>query len=161
MHVVRSETVMGAMQTIPIPDRAQVRDEPVITRAQRAHWRLSWEQRLVRNARPSTAPPLTLTLHGLPATFAHRYGFALLDAASPLIGEASIFSLTNDVLPYRSLFIYVHLFNRRFPLFLHPHQRFFLLCPAISLRSRGHHKAAPGERLVASIGRLFRTPALA
>jgi len=81
MYVVRSETVMVAREVIPIPDRAQGLDEPVITRAQRAHWRFSWQQRLARNARPSTAPPLTLTLHGLPATFAHAYGFAHLEAA--------------------------------------------------------------------------------
>ena len=81
MHVVHSETVMVVMETIPIPDQAQGLDEPLITRAQRAHWRFSWQQRLARNARPATAPSLTLTLHGLPATFAHAYGFALLDAA--------------------------------------------------------------------------------
>ena len=81
MHVVRSETVMVAREVIPIPDQAQGLDEPVITRAQRAHWCFSWQQRLARNARPSTAPPLTLTLHGLPATFAHAYGFAHLEAA--------------------------------------------------------------------------------
>ena len=28
----------------------------ILTRAQRAHWRLSWEQRLAHNARPSDAP---------------------------------------------------------------------------------------------------------
>jgi hypothetical protein len=81
VQVLRSETVMVAMEAIPLPDQARELDEPVITRAQRAHWRFSWEQRLAHNARPSTAPPLTLTLHGLPATFAHAYGFALLEAA--------------------------------------------------------------------------------
>lgn len=53
----------------------------MITRTERAHWRLTWHQRLARNARPSTASPVTLTLYGLPATFAHRYGFALLGVA--------------------------------------------------------------------------------
>jgi hypothetical protein len=55
--------------------------EHLITRSERAHWRLSWQMRLIRNARPSTAPPLILTLHGLPATFAYAYGFTLLEAA--------------------------------------------------------------------------------
>ena len=50
------------------------------TRSQRAHWRLSWNERLARNARPSTAPPLVITLHGLPATFANVFGFALVAA---------------------------------------------------------------------------------
>ncbi|MBO0795658.1 MAG: hypothetical protein J2P36_32615 [Ktedonobacteraceae bacterium] len=55
--------------------------ENVLTRAQRAHWRLSWEQRLARNARPSDAPRLVVTLHGLPTTFARSFGFDLLATA--------------------------------------------------------------------------------
>jgi hypothetical protein len=42
-----------------------------MTRAQRAHWRLSCSERLVRKARPATASQLMLTLHGLAATFAN------------------------------------------------------------------------------------------
>src|SRR6266446_5497909 len=48
------------------------------TRAQRAHWRLSWNERLARNARPSTAPLLKVTIHGLPATFANAFGLGLI-----------------------------------------------------------------------------------
>jgi hypothetical protein len=55
--------------------------ENVLTRARRAHWRLSWAQRLARNARPTDAPRLSITLHGLPATFAHAFGFELLATA--------------------------------------------------------------------------------
>jgi hypothetical protein len=51
------------------------------TRAQRAHWRLNWNERLACNARSSSAPPLTITLHGLPAAFAQFFGFALVTAA--------------------------------------------------------------------------------
>jgi len=36
---------------------------------------------LARNARPVTARPLTVTIHGLPDTFANIYGFALLAVA--------------------------------------------------------------------------------
>jgi hypothetical protein len=50
------------------------------TRAQRAHWRLNWNERLVCNARSSSVPPLAITLHGLPATFAQFFGFALVTA---------------------------------------------------------------------------------
>jgi len=53
----------------------------MLTRAERAHWRLSWAQRLARNARPSDAPRLVVTLHGLPATFASSFGFDLLATA--------------------------------------------------------------------------------
>lgn len=79
LKVIRSETVvvsMGAPPTLP----SEIRDL-VLTRAERAHWRLSWHQRLARNARSSTASPVTLLLHGLPATFAHGYGFAFLEVA--------------------------------------------------------------------------------
>ena len=51
------------------------------TRSQRAHWRLSWNERLARNARSSSAPPLAITLHRPPATFAQVFGFALVAAA--------------------------------------------------------------------------------
>jgi hypothetical protein len=50
----------------------------VITRAERAHWRLTWKERLAHNARSEDAP--SLTLHGLPATFAHVYGLVFLGA---------------------------------------------------------------------------------
>ena len=76
LKVIRSETVeisLGASLEPAPSDRKQV-----MTRAERAHWRLTWHQRLARNVRPSTAQPLTLVLHGLPAPFAHSYGFPLL-----------------------------------------------------------------------------------
>jgi hypothetical protein len=79
MQVLRSETVVVAMDAMQ--EQTEALDEPVITRAQRAHWRFSWQQRLTRNARLATAPSLTLTIHGLPATFAHDYGFGLLESA--------------------------------------------------------------------------------
>jgi hypothetical protein len=53
----------------------------VFTRAQRAHWRLTWDERFARNARPSTASPLEVTIHGLPATFAQVFGFGLANVA--------------------------------------------------------------------------------
>ncbi len=64
LKVVRSETVRLTSSTTPVPVTRST--EEVFTRAQRAHWRFSWDQRLARNARPSDAPSLTVTLHGLP-----------------------------------------------------------------------------------------------
>jgi hypothetical protein len=81
MQVIRSETVEIAMGAIPTQGQTETLDEHVSTRAERAHWRLAWEQRLVRNARPATAPSVTITLHGLPASLALTYGFDLLAAA--------------------------------------------------------------------------------
>ena len=51
------------------------------TRAHRAHWRLSWHERMARNARLSTASPLEVTLHGLPAIFAQSFGLDVVTAA--------------------------------------------------------------------------------
>ena len=57
VKVLRSETVSFFWGTPPEPVQTLDPGEEVLTRAQRAQWRLSWEQRLARNARPSTAPP--------------------------------------------------------------------------------------------------------
>src|SRR5947209_8495778 len=45
-----------------------------LSRAQRAHWRLTWQQRLVRNARSPTAPPVEITIYGLSTAFAQALG---------------------------------------------------------------------------------------
>jgi len=82
LKVVRSETV-GLTQSLATLTLSStpLSSETVLTRAERAHWRLSWEQRLARNARPSDAPRLFVTLHGLPTTFAASFGFDLLATA--------------------------------------------------------------------------------
>jgi hypothetical protein len=82
LKVVRSETVsLTESFTTPTHSSAPMSSEAVLTRAERAHWRLSWEQRLARNARPSNTSRLFVTLHGLPATFAASFGFDLLATA--------------------------------------------------------------------------------
>ncbi len=45
-----------------------------LSRAQRAHWRLTRQQRLQRNTRPSTAPPIEVTIYGLSPEFAQILG---------------------------------------------------------------------------------------
>jgi hypothetical protein len=64
-----------------LPSLAPVPEEKRLTRSERAHWRLSWTERLARNARLLDAPRLVVTLHGLPATFASSFGFDLLATA--------------------------------------------------------------------------------
>jgi hypothetical protein len=81
LKVVRSETVHLTCFSQPKPSLGSPPPESILTRARRAHWRLSWEQRLTRNARPVGAPRFAVTLHGLPATFAHAFGFDLLATA--------------------------------------------------------------------------------
>jgi len=44
------------------------------TRTQRAHYRLSWTQRLARNATPQASPSLSITLFGIPDAFAQAIG---------------------------------------------------------------------------------------
>jgi hypothetical protein len=50
--------------------------EVILSRPQRAHFRLSWPERLARNARVPTASPVTIKLFGVPAGFATALGLA-------------------------------------------------------------------------------------
>ena len=81
MKLVRSQTVEVTRGTRPPSDPSQELTPHIFTRSERAHWRLSWQQRLARNARPGSSPPVTITLHGLPAAFAQSYGFELRNAS--------------------------------------------------------------------------------
>jgi len=47
-----------------------------LSRAQRAHYRLDWQERSARNARTSIASPLTIKLFGIPKAFAISLGLA-------------------------------------------------------------------------------------
>ncbi len=55
-----------------VPGTAEVS----LSRAQRAHARLSWQERLARNARPPTAGHVTIKLFGIPEGFAASLGLA-------------------------------------------------------------------------------------
>ena len=81
LKVIRSQTICLESPEELLPSLAPMPTEKRLTRSERAHWRLSWDQRLARNARPSDAPRLVVTLHGLPATFASSFGFDLLATA--------------------------------------------------------------------------------
>jgi hypothetical protein len=81
LKIIRRETVIFTFGATPAPSPVTPTAEEVLTRARRAHWRLSWEQRLARNARPADAPRLSVTLHGLPATFAQSFAFDFLATA--------------------------------------------------------------------------------
>jgi hypothetical protein len=78
--LLRSQTILLSPETVPLEKKPAIKPSDRQTRAQRAHWRLNWNERLACNARSSSAPPLSLTLHGLPATFAQFFGFALVTA---------------------------------------------------------------------------------
>lgn len=49
LKVIRRETVVFALSAVSAPSLVATATEDVLTRAERAHWRLSWEQRLARN----------------------------------------------------------------------------------------------------------------
>jgi hypothetical protein len=70
LKLLRTETVLLTMGAVQTEKQTDVPAQCMLTRAQRAHWRLSWSERLARNARGATAPPLEVTIHGLPVSFA-------------------------------------------------------------------------------------------
>ena len=63
--------------SVPPPTPASPHKADVIlSRAQRAHSRLSWAERLARNARVPTASQVTIRLFGVPEGFAISLGLA-------------------------------------------------------------------------------------
>jgi hypothetical protein len=74
MQLVRHHRLEGSLSP-PVAARPCTADV-ILSRAQRAHSRLSWAQRLARNARLPTARPVTIKLFGIPAPFAASLGLA-------------------------------------------------------------------------------------
>jgi hypothetical protein len=64
------------LQTAPAYPLIPTISPPMISRAQRAHYRLSWEERLARNARTDQAERISLTLFGIPERLATFLGLA-------------------------------------------------------------------------------------
>jgi len=65
---------------VKLPETASSAQSPpirFISRAERAHYRLSWAERLVRNARPKTAPEVSIKLFGIPDAFATALGLRI------------------------------------------------------------------------------------
>lgn len=74
MQLVRHQRIEVSLPppTSASPSQAKV----ILSRPQRAHSRLSWAERLARNARVPTANPVTIRLFGIPAGFATALGLA-------------------------------------------------------------------------------------
>jgi hypothetical protein len=74
MQIVRHQRIEVSLPSVAtaLPRPAE---EP-LSRAQRAHARLSWAERLARNARPPTAGQVTIKLFGIPERFATSLGLA-------------------------------------------------------------------------------------
>jgi hypothetical protein len=74
MQLVRHQRIEVSLPppAAPSPRTADV----ILSRAQRAHSRLSWAERLARNARVPTASQVTIRLFGVPEGFATSLGLA-------------------------------------------------------------------------------------
>jgi hypothetical protein len=81
MRLLRTQTVDLIFGSVQAEAKKDPTPSDVQTRAHRAHWRLTWEERMARNARLATACPLEVTIYGLPATFAQSFGFDVVPAA--------------------------------------------------------------------------------
>jgi hypothetical protein len=81
IRLLRTQTVDLTFGSVQQEEKKESKHADVQTRAQRAHWRLSWGERMARNARLSTASPLEVTIHGLPAAFAQSFGLDVVPAA--------------------------------------------------------------------------------
>ncbi len=81
VQLLRTQAVLISIRATETLIHAKQQSPPLETRAARAHWRLSWEERLARNTRPPTAPSVEITLYGLPASFIQALGFPLRHVA--------------------------------------------------------------------------------
>jgi len=80
--LLRTQTVTLTFGSAKLEEKKEeAQHAHVLTRTQRAHWRLSWNERMARHARLSTAFPLEVTLKGLPAALAQSFGMDVVTAA--------------------------------------------------------------------------------
>jgi hypothetical protein len=77
IHLLRHQRVEVQAEPGNGMDSATLTVTPApLSRAERAHYRLTWAQRLARNARPETAGQVTIRLFGVPERFATSLGWA-------------------------------------------------------------------------------------
>ena len=83
IRLLRTQTVTLTFGSAKLEEKKEeeAQHAHVQTRAQRAHWRLSWHERMARNARLATASPLEITIYGLPASLAQQLHCGLVTAA--------------------------------------------------------------------------------
>lgn len=88
VQLLRTQAVLVSVQATETLVHAKPHSPPLETRAKRAHWRLSWAERLARNARGPAAPGLTFTLFGLPAAFAAVVGLPTIEPDERIVQPA-------------------------------------------------------------------------
>jgi len=79
MQLLRTQTV--TIGPLAPGVSASLRDAPIASRAERAHYRLSWQQRLAWNARSLLTSAPAITIYGLPSAFAQSVGLPLAPIA--------------------------------------------------------------------------------
>lgn len=77
IRLLRTQTVELTFRALQPEKALSANCDDVQTRAERAHYRLSWQQRMTRNAHSSSAPVLTITIYGLPSAFAQYVGIGI------------------------------------------------------------------------------------
>jgi len=68
-HLVTVEVAAVPLSTSSLPS--------TFSRAQRAHWRMTQQQRLARNMRPPSAPSIEITVYGISTAFAQALGLRI------------------------------------------------------------------------------------
>lgn len=74
MALLRTQSV--TLTLLPTASAREPSAADPLTRGQRAHWRLSWVQRLARNACSPLGPSVELHLFGIPTAFATSLGLS-------------------------------------------------------------------------------------
>lgn len=75
INLLRTQTV--TITDLPAAPFANTAESSLLTRRQRAHWRLSWAERLARNACSTLQPSAKIHLFGIPSAFATSLGLAV------------------------------------------------------------------------------------
>ena len=76
IRLLRTQTVtvtFAISPALPVPTA-----NGPLTRQQRAHYRLSWTERLARNASSELVPSTAIHLFGIPTVFARSLGLAVV-----------------------------------------------------------------------------------
>jgi hypothetical protein len=78
LALLRTQTVAVTSVPVAFPADTGTAGDCPPTRRQQAHWRLSWAERLARNACPPSSPSVEIHLFGIPSAFAASLGLASL-----------------------------------------------------------------------------------
>jgi hypothetical protein len=81
IRALHTQTIELTFRSLLPEEGLPTNHDDLQTRAQRAHYRLSWQQRMARNSRPASAPSLEIMIYGLPASLAQYIQCGFISAA--------------------------------------------------------------------------------